>query len=48
MSVDNGYKPLDLKSVNFNAIPDEFASKTINTNTRKDIKIVDVTQVPGF
>ena len=48
MSVDNGYKPLDLKSVDFNAVPDEFASKTITTNTRKDIKVVDVTQVPGF
>ncbi len=48
MSVDNGYKPLDLKSINFNAVPDEFATKTISTNTRKDIKVVDVTQVPGF
>lgn len=48
MPVENGYKPLDLKSINFNAVPDEFAQKTITTNTRKDIKVVDVTQVPGF
>ncbi len=48
MSVDNGYKPLDLKSINFNAIPSEYEAKVISTNTHKDIKIVDVTQVPGF
>jgi choloylglycine hydrolase len=48
MSVDAGYKPLDLKSINFDAIPAEFEGKTIQPNTRKDIQVLDVTQVPGF
>lgn len=48
MSVDAGYKPLDLKSINFNSVPAEFEGKTITPNTRKDIQVLDVTKIPGF
>ena len=48
MSIDAGYKSLDLKSIDFNVVPAEYAQSVFTPNTRKDIQILDVTQIPGF
>ena len=39
--------PIDLKSINFNAVPAKIENKTIQTNTRRDIMVRNISKVPG-